>query len=102
LRRRGLWPPIVPRAALAESRTGSSKRDVNTNLPVEARDVRSGVAERVVRRGRGAWYDGSEGLCAVDALVVAAAEPGSTALTSDGVDLRAIAADAVDVVIEVT
>lgn len=100
LRRRGLWPPIVPTVVLAESLTGSAQRGTNTNRFLKACDVRPSVSERVARRAAAFRTKARHG-SAVDALVVAIAEPGSTVLTSDGEDLRALAANAADVVIEV-
>ena len=100
LRRRGLWPPIVPTVVLAESLTGSAKRDANTNRLLRACDVRPSVSERVARCAADLRTKARRG-SAVDALVAAIAEPGSTVLTSDGVDLRALAANAADIVIEV-
>jgi len=100
LRRRGLWPAIVPTVVLAESLTGSAQRDANTNRLLKACDIRSTVPERVARRSAELRTRARRG-SAVDALVVAMAEPGSTVLTSDGVDLRALADNAADVAIEV-
>lgn len=100
LRRRGLWPAIVPTLVLAESLTGSARRDANTNRFLKACDLRASVSERVARRAAELRTQARKG-SAVDALVVAMAEPGSTVLTSDGVDLRALATNAADVTIEV-
>lgn len=100
LRRRGLWPPVVPSVVLVESLTGTAKRDANTNRLLEACDVRTAVSERVARRAAELRTRARRG-SAVDALVVAIAEPGSTVLTSDTADLTALAANAADVVIEV-
>lgn len=101
LRRRGLWPAIVPTVVLTESLTGSTQRDANTNRLLKACDLRPSVSERVARRAADLRTKARKG-SAVDALVVAIAEPGSTVLTSDGDDLRALAANAADVSIEVT
>lgn len=100
LRRRGLWPAIVPTVVLAESLTGSVQRDANANRFLKACDLRSSVSERVARRAAELRTKARKG-SAVDALVVAIAEPGSTVLTSDGDDLRALAAGSADVAIEV-
>lgn len=100
LRRRGLWPAIVPTVVLAESLTGSAQRDANTNRFLKACDLRPPVSGRVARRSAELRTKARKG-SAVDALVVAIAEPGSTVLTSDGGDLRALAANAADVSIEV-
>lgn len=99
LRRRGLWPPQVPTVVLAECLTGS-QRDANVNRLIKTCDVREVVPERLARRAavlRASAHCGS----AVDAVVVAMAEPGGTVLTSDRDDLTALAAHAVDVGIEV-
>jgi hypothetical protein len=100
LRRRGLWPAIVPTVVLAESLTGSAQRDANTNRLLKACDVRPAVSERVARRAAELRTKARKG-SAVDALVVAIAEPGSTVLTSDGDDLAALAAHAADLTIDV-
>lgn len=100
LRRRGLWPAIVPTVVLTESLTGSAQRDANPNRFLKACDLRPSVSERVARRAAELRTKARKG-SAVDALVVAIAEPGSTVLTSDGDDLRALAANAADVSIEV-
>jgi hypothetical protein len=100
LRRRGLWPAIVPTVVLAESLTGSAQRDANTNRLLKACDVLPAVSEHVARRAAELRTKARKG-SAVDALVVAIAEPGSTVLTSDGDDLAALAAHAADLIIDV-
>lgn len=100
LRRRGLWPPIVPTVVLAESLTGSAQRDANANRLLKACDVRTSVSEPLARRAADLRTKARTG-SAVDALVVAVAEPGGTVLTSDEDDLRALAASATDVIIDV-
>lgn len=100
LRRRGLWPAIVPTVVLTESLTGSAHRDTNTNRFLKACDLRSSVSERVARRAAELRTKARKG-SAIDALVVAIAEPGRTVLTSDGEDLRALAAHATGVSVEV-
>ncbi len=100
LRRRGLWPAIAPTVVLTESLTGSAQHDANTNRFLKACEVRPLVSEPVARRAAELRAKARKG-SAVDALVVAIAEPGSTVLTSDGDDLRALAANAADVAIEV-
>lgn len=96
LRRRGLWPAIVPTVVLAETLTGSAQRDANTKRFLKACDLRSSVSERLARRAAELRTKARKG-SAVDALVVAIAEPGGTVLTSDADDLRMLAANAVDV-----
>lgn len=100
LRRRGLWPAVVPTVVLAESLTGTQRKDATVNQFLKACDLRSAVSERVARRAAELRTKARRG-SAVDALVVAIGEPGGTVLTSDGEDLTALAANAADVVIEV-
>ena len=99
-RRRGLWPATVPTVVLAESLTGSGRRDANTNRLLKACEIRPTVSESVARHAARLRASARRG-SAVDALVVAVAEPGSTILTSDGGDLRALAEGATDVHVEI-
>lgn len=100
LRRQGLWPPVVPTLVLAECLTGSPDKDANTNWLLKNCTIQTAVSERVARRAGYLRTRARRG-SAVDALVVAVAEPGSTVLTGDRADLEALAAHAVDVTIEV-
>jgi len=100
LRRQGLWPPVVPTVVLTECLTGSSDKDSNANWLLKSCTIQTAVSERVARRAAYLRTRARRG-SAVDALVVAAAEPGSTILTGDRADLEALAAHAVDVTIEV-
>jgi hypothetical protein len=96
----GLWPPVVPTVVLAESTSGAARTDANINRLLKACDVDAVVPEAKARRAgqlRSLARRGS----AVDALIVALAEPGSTVLTSDRGDLEALAAHVDDVDIEV-
>ena len=99
LRRRGLWPPTVTTAVLTESLSGDSRRDVITNRLLKACDVRPMVSERIARRAADLRTKARRG-SAVDAITVATAEPGGTVFTGDNADLRALAAIAVDVMVE--
>lgn len=99
LREQGLWPPVVPTVVLAESTAGSARTDTNINRLLKACDVHPIVSEATARRAgqlRALAGRGSP----IDALVVAMGEPGSTVLTSDPEDLRALAAHADQVAIE--
>ncbi len=99
LRREGLWPPVVPTIVLAESTSGTARTDANTNRLLKGCDVDPTVPEMTARRAgqlRAVARRGS----AIDALVVAIAEPGSTVLTADRDDLEALASHAEDVEIE--
>ncbi|HEY6424008.1 MAG TPA: hypothetical protein VIY28_12330 [Pseudonocardiaceae bacterium] len=72
LRRRGLWPPIVPAAVLVESLTGNRVRDVQANR-LAGLSLVYPLDETLARRAaqlRGRARAGS----AVEAAVVATAE----------------------------
>ena len=99
LREEGLWPPKVPSAVLVECLQGHAGRDANENRFLKTCDIVETIPESLARRAallRRLARRGS----AVDALVVAVAEPGGTVLTSDPKDLEALAAHAQDVIIE--
>lgn len=93
LRERGLWPPHVPAVVLVECLRGHAGRDAVENRFLKACDIVSTVPEALARRAatlRRLARTGS----AVDALVVATAEPGGTVLTTGPGDLEALAAHA--------
>lgn len=99
LRAVGLWPPVVPTVVLAESTSGSARTDANINRLLKACDVDPLVPAVAARRAgylRARARRGS----AVDALLVAIAEPGGTILTGDSDDLEALAAYSNGVMIE--
>ena len=99
LRGEGLWPPVVPAVVLVECLQGHAGRDANENRFLKTCDLASAVPEALARRAallRRLAHRGS----AVDALVVAFAEPDGTVLTSDPDDLEALAAHANGVIIE--
>ena len=98
-REEGLWPPKVPSVVLTECLQGHAARDANENRFLKTCEIAEAVPESLARRAallRRLARRGS----AVDALVVASAEPGGTVLTSDPDDLEALAANADDVEIE--
>jgi hypothetical protein len=99
LREENLWPPLVPSIVLVECLHGHPGRDALTNRFLKTCDILEEVGEPLARRAallRRLARRGS----AVDALVVALAEPGGTVLTSDLGDLGALAQYAHDVVVE--
>jgi hypothetical protein len=99
LRRRGLWPPVVPSVVLVECLRGDAGRDAPTNALLRTCDLAAELPERLARRAallRARARRGS----AVDAVVVAVAEPGGTVLTSDPDDLGALAEYADGVTVE--
>ena len=97
--RAGVWPPIVPSVVLVECLTGRPGVDTITNRLLQACDVRPDVAESLARRAAALRTQAGRG-SAVDALVVAIAEPGGTVLTGDLADLRAVAGHAMGVNVE--
>jgi hypothetical protein len=95
-----LWPPVVPTMVLVESLQGHAGRDANPNRFLKTCIIDPEVSEATARRAaqiRRLARTGS----AVDALLVALAEPGGTVITSDRADLEALAAHADRVAIEV-
>jgi hypothetical protein len=99
LREQDLWPPLVPSVVLVECLQGDPGRDAITNRFLKTCDVTGEIVEPLARRAallRRQAHRGS----AVDALVVALAEPGGTVLTSDPGDLGALAQYARGVIVE--
>jgi len=98
LRDEGLWPPKVPSVVLVECLEGHAGRDANENKFLKTCNITEIVSEPLARRAallRRLARRGS----AVDALVVALAEPGGTVLTSDPHDLQALATHAESVAV---
>ena len=91
-----LWPPLVPAVVLVESLQGHVGRDAPTNRFLETCDIVEEVSEGVARRAAFLRNRARRG-SAVDAVVVALAEPNGTVLTSDPRDLEALADHAVGV-----
>ena len=99
LRARGHWPPVVPSPVLVECLQGDSGRDANANRFLKSCDIVTGIGEAVARRA--AWLRSrARRGSAIDALVVACAEPGGFVLTGDSDDIGALAAYARGVQIE--
>jgi hypothetical protein len=99
LRVENLWPPVVPTVVLAESTSGAARTDANINRLLKSCDVEPIVPERAARRAgylRARARTGS----AIDALLIARAEPGGNVLTGDTGDLEALASYSDGVVIE--
>jgi len=94
LRRRGLWPALVPSVVLAEALTGDHRRDFHTNRLLRAcqvRDVDEAVAREAARLRTATGRAGE--IAAVDAIVVAyaGASRSPLVLTTDPRDIRALA-----------
>jgi len=92
-RRAGEWPPAVPSMVLIESLTGHAGRDAHVDRFLKPCDVVEAVYVPLARRAASIRTRARRG-SAVDALVVAAAEPGGIVLTQEPADLRAIASHA--------
>jgi hypothetical protein len=99
LREEGLWPPVVPSVVLVECLQGHAGRDALANRFLKTCDVVEAIPELLARRAALLRWRSRRG-SAVDALVVAFAEPDGTALTSDVGDLKALAAHANGVSVE--
>lgn len=99
LRRDGLWPPVVPSVVIVESVTGRPAPDANTNRLLRTCDIVTELPEQTARRAALLRSRAKQG-SAVDALVIAIAEPGNVVLTGDPADLRALAANAEHVRVE--
>lgn len=96
----GLWPPLVPGVVLVESLHGDAGRDVNTHRFLKTCIVETTVSVRVARRAAELRRRARAG-SAVDALVVALAEPDGTVLSGDRADIEALAAYAQRVVVQI-
>ncbi len=99
LRDEGLWPPLVPSVVLVERLTGDSGRDAITNRFLKTCDIQQSLPVSLVRRGARLRSQARRG-SAVDAGVVATAEPNGVVLTGDVADLVALASHADGVVVE--
>ncbi len=91
---------MVPTVVLVESLHGNSRRDANTYRFLKTCIIKSTVTEAVARRAAELRRLAGAG-SAVDALVVALAEPDGTVLTGDRADIEVLAANAVRVTVEV-
>lgn len=94
-----LWPPLVPSIVLVECLQGHPGRDALPNSFLKTCDIVEETSEALARRAAQLRRLARRG-SAVDALVVAMAEPGGTVLTSDPGDLGALAQYANDVMVE--
>lgn len=99
LRDRDLWPPLVPSVVLIECLRGHAGRDAHANAFLKTCDILEEVPERVARRAAQLRSKAKQG-SAVDALVVALAEPNGTVVTGDIGDLSVLAEHAIGVSVE--
>ena len=89
--RAGQWPPLILSPVLVECLRGDAGRDAPVNRLLKACDLVERIPQRLARRAAFLRARARRG-SAIDALVVAAAEPGGTVLTSDVGDMGALAA----------
>jgi predicted nucleic acid-binding protein len=99
-RNAGLWPPVVPTMVLVESLQGHPGKDANANRFLKTVVKDEVVSVEVARRAAELRRRAKRG-SAVDALVVATAEPNGTVLTGDEADITALAAHARNVSVEI-
>ena len=97
--RDGYWPPLVPSVVLAEVTTGRQHGDATVNRLLKTCDVSEELPASLARRAGELRYLARRG-SAVDAVVVASAEPGGVVLGGDVGDLTALASHANAVRIE--
>jgi len=97
-KRDGLWPPIVPTIVLAEALSGRQRTDAVVNRLLKTCDVVDELPEHIARRAGSLRALAGRG-SAVDAVVVAMAEPGGAVLGGDLKDLRALADQAAGVTV---
>lgn len=102
LKREGNWPPVVPSIVLAECVAGRQRIDSITNRFLKGCRIDEQLPEQIARnagRMRDRTGRASE-ISAVDAVVIAVAEPDGIVLSTDPDDLGALANHAQGVVVE--
>lgn len=93
----GQWPPFVATAVLVEALSGTA-RDAPTHQFLKQCVIVAELSPATARRAAALRAKARRG-SAVDAIVVALADPGGTVVTSDPDDVNAIASYATGVVI---
>lgn len=96
----GPWPPVVPTMVLVDSLQGHAGRDANANRFLKTVITDESVVVEVARRAAELRRRSRHG-SAVDALVVAVAEPNGIVLTGDEADITALAAVSKGVAVEI-
>ena len=84
------WPPLVPTVVLAECLTGRQQDDARTNRFIKTCDLLEDLPEEIGRRAAELRTQAGRG-SAVDAILVALAEPDGIVLTDDNNDIKALA-----------
>lgn len=99
LRELDVWPPVVPSIVLVECLQGHGGRDALANRFLKTCDVVEILPQGLARRAALLRRKARRG-SAVDAILVALAEPAGTVITSDPDDIGALARHADDVTVE--
>ena len=92
------WPAVVPSVALAECLSGRAHTDVLIDRLVNTCKVVEEVSTSISRRAGELRYRAGRG-SAVDAIIVALAEPNGIVLTTDLKDMTALAGGAHGVIV---
>ena len=102
MKRQGIWPPVVPSVVLTECVTGRQSVDALTNRFLKGCEIEERLPARIARNaGRLRDRTGrASQISAVDAVVVAMAEPDGIVLSTDTKDLSALAAHTEGVAVE--
>lgn len=100
LRRNGKWPVVVPSVVLVECLGEHVSRDAPVHRMLNQCDILEVLPVQLARRAAYLRTQAHRG-SAVDAVVVASAEPGGTALTADRKEIAALAEWSADVSVEV-
>jgi hypothetical protein len=95
----GFWPPVVQTMVLVESLHAHAGRDANANRFLKTVMKEDTVGVELARRAAELHRRARHG-SAVDALVVAVAEPNGVVLTGDEADITALAAVSNGVTVE--
>jgi hypothetical protein len=98
LRREDLWPPMIPTMILIESLPGRPGRDAPLNQFIDTCLIEDAVLVTLARRAAELRRRARKG-SAVDALVMALAEPNGVVLTGDVGDLQALVAQTKQVIV---
>ena len=98
LARDGYWPPVIPTVVLTECVSGTQHKDALANRFIKTCQVLEELPEETARRA-GKLRSQTKRGSAVDAILVALAEPGGVVITEDTRDLEALASNASNVVV---
>lgn len=98
LERDGYWPPTIPTVVLTECVSGTQSKDALANRFIKTCQVLEELPDHIARRA-GQLRSQTKRGSAVDAILVALAEPGGVVITEDTRDLEALASNALNVAV---